>query len=238
MLNIVLFLPRRKNTAPDWTALDRGDAEFYTARMAERIGLFGGSFNPVHNGHLIAARAIREKLGLGCVLFLPSHRPPHKENKSLAEAKHRAHMVQLAIECEPGFGFDDNDMIRTGPCYTIDTVTHFKSSSPSAEVYWFVGADSLAELPTWHRAVELVSLCTIVTASRSKKPIDWSVLERAFGASGVEKLRSGIVDTPVIDISSTEIRRRVAAGFSIRYLVPETVRDYILKNGIYQAGPC
>lgn len=213
------------------------DLEFYTAEMGESLGLFGGSFNPIHFGHLIVARAIRERLGLDRVLFLPSNRPPHKADKVLAAAAHRAQMVKLAIKDEPGFVFDEFDLTRSGPCYTIDTVTHFKGLFPNAEICWFIGADSLADLTTWHRAPELVTLCRIVTASRSNSSIDWSLLERTFGTTGVAKLGSGVVDTPFIDISATDIRQRVAAGLSIRFLVPEPVREYISKQGIYLNGP-
>jgi nicotinate-nucleotide adenylyltransferase len=202
--------------------------------MTPRLGLFGGSFDPIHFGHLIAARAIREQRNLDTVLFLPSCRPPHKKGKELAPAHHRAQMVRLAIQDEEGFAFDDFDLSRAGPCFTIDTVAHFQEIFPSAELFWFIGADSLMDLPSWHRAAELISMCSIVTASRSDQIVDWNVLERAFGPSPREKLRGGVAETPVIDISSTVVRQRVAHGRSIRFLVPEVVRGYIEKHGLYR----
>ena len=203
--------------------------------MASRIGLFGGSFNPIHFGHLIVARALRESLNLDRVYFLPSRRPPHKDVRVLADSHTRADMVRLAIEGEDGFAFDDFDLVREGPCYTIETVAHFRKQFPSAELYWFIGADSLMDLPTWHRATELVSMCTIVTAARSgKSPVHSHELEQAFGKEPTAKLLAGVVKTPVVDISSTEIRRRVAEERSIRYLVPEPVREYIAQHRLYR----
>ena len=204
--------------------------------MTARIGLFGGSFNPIHFGHLIVARALRESLGLHQVCFLPSRRPPHKDVTMLAKPLHRGEMVRLAIEGDEGFTFDDFDLAREGPCYTIETVAHFREHFPSAELYWFIGADSLMDLPTWHRASELVSQCSIVTAARSGKiPLDPSELELAFGKEKTTKLLAGVVETPVIDISSTDIRNRVAEGLSIRYLVPEAVRKYVEKHRLYRS---
>jgi len=201
--------------------------------MSERIGLFGGSFNPIHHGHLIVARSLHEQLSLTRTIFLPSRRPPHKNIDVLAEAHHRAEMVRLAIAGEARFALDDFDLQREGPCYTIDTIGHFRTAHPAAEIHWFIGSDSLMDLPTWHRARELVTLCTIVTAARSGQPVDLAPLEQAFGAETARKLLGNVLKTPVIDISSTDIRRRVALGQSIRYLVPEPVREFIDRNRIY-----
>jgi len=203
--------------------------------MAPRIGLFGGSFNPIHIGHLISARAMREQLQLDQVIFLPSQQPPHKDAKQLAPAHHRAKMVQAAIVGENGFAFDDFDLNRGGPCYTIETVVHFQKEYSAAKLYWFIGADSLMELRTWHRAKELISMCTIVTAARPPHAPDWHALEVAFGPELTGKLRTGLMETPTIDISATKIRRRVADGLSIRYLVPEVVREHIESHKLYRS---
>ena len=209
---------------------------FYSALMAVRIGLFGGSFDPIHFGHLIAARAIKEQLNLAEVLFLPSKRPPHKEGKELTPAHHRAALVRLAIEGEAGFSFDDFDLIREGPCYTIDAVIHFRKQLAPAEIFWFIGADSLMELPTWHRAPELMKMCAIVTAARpGQDKVDWDKLKDSLGVESAEMLRKGYLETPMIDISSTDIRRRVAAGRSIRFLAPEAVRQYIESHNLYRS---
>src|SRR5262245_24304074 len=122
--------------------------------MSTRIGLYGGSFNPIHFGHLIVARVLREKINLAQICFLPSRPPPQEELKRLAEPEHRAEMVRLAIEGEDGCELDEFDLSRSGPCYTIDTVAHFRQRFPSAEICLLIGADSLMELATRHRAAE------------------------------------------------------------------------------------
>lgn len=203
--------------------------------MSHRLGLFGGSFNPIHFGHLIVARALLEKLSLDQVYLLPSRNPPHKDIKSLADAGHRANMVRMAIEGEAGLRFDDFDLTRPGPCFTIDTVAHFRERFSAAELFWFIGADSLMELPTWHRAKDLISSCNVVTAARSGKMVfNPSTLEQAFGKEETARLLGGVVETPFIDISSTDIRNRVAQGLSIRYLLPGSVRIYIEEHQLYR----
>lgn len=206
--------------------------------MASRIGLYGGSFDPIHNGHLIIARAIAERLELQRLMFLPSAQPPHKRGELLAEPNHRAEMVKLAISDEPVFEFSDYDLTRVGPSYTIDTVEHFlRQFGPAAELYWIVGADSLAELTSWHRAGELIEACRIATAARAGWDRSaWEPLRAKLNEDQVAKLRGGFLETPVIDISSTEVRERVCSGRSIRFLVPDRTLDYIERYGLYR-GP-
>lgn len=204
--------------------------------MPIRVGLFGGSFNPIHHGHLILARAAAESLGLLRVVFLPSRQPPHKADRTLLDANHRAEMVKLAIEDEPLFEFSDLDLIRSGPCYTFDTVMRFQRDfGEGVELCWIIGADSLAELCGWHRAEELVDACRIVTARRPGwDDIDWTQIERSFGPERVARLRDNVVDTPRIEISSTNIRERIRSGKSIRFLVPPAVSDYVRLQGLYR----
>ncbi len=210
--------------------------------MAERIALFGGSFDPVHFGHLIVARAIAERLDLDRVILLPSGSPPHKEADALADAEHRAEMVELAIAGEPVFGISDFDRSRSGPSYTIDTVRHFRDRfGPDARLYWIIGADSLAELSTWRRVGELVEACEIVTAARPalprrapKEADAWGSLRDVLSDAQIVRLKQGELHTPLIDISSTEIRNRVTAGRSIRYFVPDAVADYINRHRLYR----
>jgi nicotinate-nucleotide adenylyltransferase len=207
--------------------------------MATRIGLYGGSFNPIHNGHLIVARAVAERLNLDHVILLPSARPPHKGDRKLLDGEHRGVLVKLAIIDEPLFEFSDFDLTREGPSYTIETVNHFRESLGSqAELHWIIGADSLSELTTWHRARELVDACRIVTAARlGWDAIDWIPLRAMLSDAQVAALQAGVLPTPRIDISSTDIRRRVREGRSIRYLVPDPVRSYIEINGLYRDAP-
>lgn len=239
-----------------------------------RIALYGGSFNPIHLGHLIIARAVAEEMDLDRVIFLPSASPPHKDAGDLAPAEHRAAMVRLAIDNEPIFAFSDYDLKRSGPTYTIETVKHFlkhgdteaPSDGPGRHdvtkppghdwkqhwgvgvrregvpicgdvdffLGWIMGADSLMELPTWHRPGELVDACQIITAARpGYEVIDWNVLAKTFSVAQIERLRQGVVDTPRIDISSSDVRRRIREGRSIRFLVPEPVREYIDSERLY-----
>ena len=201
-----------------------------------RIGLFGGSFNPIHHGHLIVAQAVAERIGLDRVIVLPSNQPPHKPVRHLLEAVHRVEMVRIAIEGEPLFELSDFDVTRHGPTYTIDTIAHFRNQFGSeVELCWIIGADSLAELATWHRVEELVDTCRIVTAVRPGcTNVDWQPLATLLTDEQIARLRADIVPTPMIDISSTNLRERVRRGQSIRYLVPDAVRQYINQHGLYR----
>jgi nicotinate-nucleotide adenylyltransferase len=204
--------------------------------MLRRIGLYGGSFDPIHLGHLIIAQAVAEAAQLDRVIFLPSAQPPHKGGRPLADSLHRAAMVKLAIANNAWFEFSDVDL-RAEPSYTIDTVKHFRNlSGPSAALHWIIGADSLAELPSWRRVAELVDLCEITTAARPGwETIDWRAFEDALRPDQIDKLKRGVVRTPAIDISATEIRSRAQSRRPIRYLVPESVRDYIDQKALYRA---
>ena len=204
--------------------------------MAQRIALFGGSFDPIHLGHLIIARSVAEQLEIDQVIFLPSATPPHKAADDLLAAEHRCEMVKLAIAEEPIFALSDFDLAREGPSYTIETVAHFRQEfGPATVLHWIIGADSLPELPTWYRAGDLVESCHVVTAARPGwERIDFDALRPQFSEEQIATLRANMVETPRIDISATDIRRRVRADKSIRYLVPESVRQYILEHGLYR----
>ncbi|MFQ5491440.1 MAG: nicotinate-nucleotide adenylyltransferase [Phycisphaerae bacterium] len=206
--------------------------------MNQSLGLYGGSFDPIHFGHLIIARAVAERLGLERVLFLPSADPPHKQAQQLTNPMHRAEMVKLAVAGDPLFGFDDFDLRRAGPTYTLETVKHFRDElGPDAALYWIIGADSLQDLASWHRVGELVDTCTLVTAGRSGwDETDLDALVGALSHEQIEKLQSGCVGTPRIDISATDIRQRLRRGLPVRYLLPESVADYIRQQGLYVAG--
>ena len=205
--------------------------------MSQRIALFGGSFNPIHVGHLIVARSVAEQLRLDRVIVLPSAVPPHKTAAALVEAEHRAAMVKLAIAEEPAFEFSDFDLTRQGPSYTVDTVAHFREElGLDVLLHWIIGADSLTELATWYRVRALVDSCRIVTAARPGwERIDFDVVRTRLSDEHIASLRAGLVETPRIDVSATDIRRRVRAGRSIRFLVPEPVGRYIEEHGLYHA---
>jgi nicotinate-nucleotide adenylyltransferase len=205
---------------------------------APRVALLGGSFNPIHHGHLIAARSVAEHLNVDRVVLIPSATPPHKQaSPELASAAHRLEMLRLAVQDEPRFEASDIEIRRTGPSYTIDTVEAFRRElGAAATIYWIIGGDTLPELHTWRRARDLVDACTIVTAVRpGYETPDLSMLQPTLTVVQVERLKANVLPTPLIDISATEIRRRIQAGRSVRYLVPEQVRAYIENRGLYRA---
>jgi len=207
----------------------------------QRIGLFGGSFNPIHFGHLVPAQAAAEQLGLDKLIVVPSASPPHKATGShLASAEHRLEMVRRAVADVSPFDVSDIELKRAGPSYTIDTVAEFRRQyGLDVLLHWLIGADSLADLALWHRAGELVDACRIITLARPGWPVDIA-LERLHGklsADQVARLAGGVLTTPVIDISATQIRHRIAAGKSVRFLLPGVVLHYIDQNGLYRRGP-
>ncbi len=204
--------------------------------MADRVGLFGGTFDPIHIGHLISARAVAECLRLDQLILIPSAKPPHKHAEAVAEAGDRLEMVRLAIADEQAFELSDCEIRRAGPSYTIETVRHFRDRlAPEVELYWIIGADSLAELSIWHRIAELAELCQIVTACRCgfESP-DLSPLTGLLDPQQIKRLEAGLLATPLIDISATQIRRRVSERLSIRWLVPPAVARYIEQRGLYR----
>lgn len=203
--------------------------------MAQGIGLFGGSFDPIHFGHLISARSLAEQLSLDRVVLIPSGRPPHKREAIRTDPAHRLEMTRRAVEGDPLFEVSDVELRREGPSYTFDTVTEFRRRfGGDAELCWFIGADWLAELPTWYRIADLAGIVRFVAAARP----GWKVppreaLDRCMGPDAVDRLLADCRVTPLVEISATDIRARVRSGRSIRYLVPERVRSYIMDQRLY-----
>lgn len=203
--------------------------------MSQRIGLLGGTFNPIHHGHLIVARSVAERLGLDRLVFIPSALPPHKSGRPIAPAGHRLAMTELAIEGEDDFDVDDLEIRREGPSYTIATVEQYRDRMTDRdELFWVIGSDSLPELRLWYRIADLLEMCRFVTAVRPgfEEP-DLSTLQE-LPPGRVKQLRDDFLETPRIDISSTDIRRRVADRRSIRYLVPPAVMNYIEEHQLYR----
>jgi nicotinate-nucleotide adenylyltransferase len=184
-----------------------------------RIGIMGGTFDPIHHGHLILARDACEELGLHKLIFVPNHRSPHKLGGSAAPAELRAAMVRVAIGGEQGFEMDEVEILRGGASYTIDTALHLRTLYPEADLFYLIGEDNLAELHTWRRVDELQLMVQLVVMARGTDgpPHPYFTLHQRR-----------------VDISSTDIRRRIAKGQSIRYLVPEKVRDIIEKHQLYR----
>jgi nicotinate-nucleotide adenylyltransferase len=205
---------------------------------SEGIALFGGSFNPIHCGHLIAARAVAEHLGLSRVILIPAGVPPHKRPRDLADARDRLEMARLAVEGEAVFEVSDFELRQEGLNYSIRTVEAFRQMlGPDVHLHWIIGADTLLELHTWYRTRELVDLCRMVTAVRPGYDTpDLSQLLTVLSPQQVQCLKDRIVPTPRIDISASSIRARIRAGRSIRYLTPDAVREYIESRGLYRGA--
>jgi nicotinate-nucleotide adenylyltransferase len=197
--------------------------------------LFGGSFNPVHFGHLVSARAAAELLGVGRVVLIPSLNPPHKLEVEMPPADVRLRMVSEAVAGDALFEVSDAEIRRGGTSFTVETVGQFRRElGKGVELIWLIGADSLPELATWHRTEELVKLCRIVTLRRPGwETPELSALRTRIGADAVDRLVGDIIETPRLDISATEIRRRVREGKPIRYLVPDAVAGFISEHNLY-----
>jgi nicotinate-nucleotide adenylyltransferase len=198
----------------------------------KRIGLLGGSFDPIHVGHLHVARHARLRLGLDRVVFMPAGQPPHKLGQAMTDPEDRFEMVRLAVAGEPHFSVSRIDLDRPGPSYSVDTVRLLQEAwGPDARIYFLIGADSLADFPTWYRPRRLLELCQVVAVGRPGYAVDLAALARRFsGAPPVLFLEH----VPQVDISATEVRRRVAEGHSIQGLVPPAVATYIEAHGLYR----
>jgi nicotinate-nucleotide adenylyltransferase len=183
-----------------------------------RTALYGGTFDPIHHGHLILAREAMERLSLDRVVFIPAAQSPHKPGTRSAAAELRLQMVREAIRGQPGFECDQREILASGVSYTIETVRAWKQAAPGDELYYLIGGDNVAELTTWREIETLRSLVKFVV----------------FEREGHECPHAYLRVTRHIDISATEVRKRVAAGKSIRYLVPESVREIIVQHQIYQ----
>ena len=200
--------------------------------MKERIGLFGGSFDPVHRGHLALARRALEAVPLDRVLFIPAADSPFKRGRMKAGAEDRAEMLRLALEGEPRFQLSRADLDRGGVSYSIDLVRGMRQAFPDAELCFLVGADSLAGLHHWHRAGELVRLCRFVSFGRTGTRIDPATL--GFSPEINARLAADFVPDFDEPVSSTEVRERLARGEDVANLLPPAVAEYALRHGLYK----
>lgn len=186
------------------------------------IGLLGGSFDPVHHGHLIVGQVLLDRLGLRELRFVPAYGQPLKDGRHGASAADRVAMVERAIQGEPRFALELAEVEREGRSYTVDTLRQLRGKEPGAEFVLLIGADAARDLPLWREAAALTELAEVVA------------FDRAGTAAESSPLIHRQVEVPAVDISSTEIRRRVAAGVSIRYWVPDAVATYIAEHGLYR----
>mgnify|MGYP002722015534 FL=1 len=204
------------------TAVNQTQTEAEERQETRRkIGLMGGTFNPPHLGHLLVAEQVYEALDLDNIHFMPTAKPGHAAGKETIDASYRVDMVDYAIEDNPHFSLNLTEVNRGGTTYTIDTIKELKEASPETDYYFIIGEDSVMDLAEWKNIEQLLDLVQFVGVKRPgyqaevNFPIIW-------------------VDTPELDISSSDIRQRVSEGQSIKYLTPDRVRDYIEDKGLYK----
>ena len=198
------------------------------------IGILGGTFDPVHNGHIKVAEIVKAHLDLAKVVFMPAGQPWLKSASPVSPAEYRVEMVRLAIAGCPGFELSLLEINRPGPSYTVDTIEEFRDkNSDGNELFFILGQDSLSQLPRWKEPNRIIELCRLAAVPRPGCQLpDLKQLEKLIpGLSS----RLVLLDKPEIDISATQIRKRVAEGLSIRGLVPEAVAEYIKRHKLYVA---
>ena len=199
----------------------------------ERIGVFGGSFDPVHMGHLTIAQDAVEQLELNRLIFVPAAVPPHKQDKTLVEGRHRFEMLQLATEANLSFEVSDMELQRGGISYTFDTIKQIQFEHPGAELFFIIGLDSLAELHLWRNIEPLLELCTVVPFARGGEDPARVAEQIQLSNAWKTKLLERLIRIHEIEISASDIRMRQAEGLSIRYLVPPEVEMYIAEHHLY-----
>ncbi|QDU79496.1 Nicotinate-nucleotide adenylyltransferase [Polystyrenella longa] len=196
-----------------------------------RLGLLGGTFDPVHLGHLIMAEACREACQLEEIWFIPTGKPPHKVTAEITDSRKRIEMLEMALAGAREFKISDREVKRSGTTYTVDTLTQLKEEEPSRDLYFIIGADSLHDFPTWREPERIAELATILVVNRSGK-----IMPEV--ATLPEKIRNSIqmVTIPDIGIASSDLRQRVGEGKSIRFQVPRSVDVYIKQHDLYTAS--
>ena len=197
----------------------------------KRVAVLGGTFDPIHHGHLAAAELVADQYGLDRVLFMPNRVPPHKPGHEISPAEDRYLMAVLATNSNPRFGVSRLELDREGPSYTLDTLRSLRAAlGPDCAIYFIIGADAALEIATWHEAEAVLSEGRFIAVHRPG--YDLERLASVIGPAGMVHIEP--LALPELDISSTNLRERVAAQQSIRYLTPEPVVDYIQRRGLYR----
>lgn len=220
----------------------------------KKFGIFGGTFNPIHRGHLIVAKEVRQGFDLDQICFVPAAIPPHKQTKKVAEASHRLEMIRLAIDSYDDFSVSDVELKRSGPSYTIDTLDHFKAIyTEETQIFFIIGMDAFLDIETWKSFQELFSAAPFIVMSRPgflngeaenkisvvKKLLVAKISSRYHFDSSQnaffhpEKKPVFLFDVTPVDISATMVRERIGQGKSITSFVPETVKEFIESKGLY-----
>ncbi len=202
------------------------------AGVIQRLGILGGTFDPVHHGHMVAAQEAHHQLELDRVLFLPAGRPPHKPHRPIAPVDHRLRMLELAIAGKPHFSISRVDVDRPGPHYTVDALGVLRAEwGPQPTFYFIEGSDSLADIPAWYQPERLIELCELAIVERPGIRTHLPQLEERLPGLTA---RIHWVQMPFLEISSSDLRARVRAGQPISYLLPPAVEAYILEQGLYR----
>lgn len=201
-----------------------------TSASRGTLGIFGGTFDPIHIGHLAVAERACDELGLDGIVFVPALQPPHKPHRVISAIHHRVNMLELAIAGNPRFRWSDVDMRPGEPSYTVSMLERLHHQHPGEDLAFIVGEDSLRDFATWHQPDRILELSQLVVADRPGVEVDDSVYAQ------VPRLRDRVsrFQAPLLEVSSTELRARVADGHSIRYLVPSAVFAYIERTGLYR----
>lgn len=199
-----------------------------------RLGIYGGTFDPVHYGHLLLAECCREQCRLDEIWFLPAARPPHKTSLELTAGDQRVAMLQLALADCPGFLVSTLELDRGGISYTVDTLEDLKQQRPDAQLFFLLGADAVRDLPTWRAPRQIGRLATLVTVQRpDAPPIAWDQLAQLLDPPDWQAARDHAVTMPRIEISSRDLRQRVSTGRSVRFRTPPAVIHYITQQRLY-----
>ena len=198
-----------------------------------RVGLLGGTFDPIHYGHLLMAEQCREQCVLDVVRFIPAWNPPHKQTVQISSSRDRIAMLELALAGDPRMEVCLIEIERQGISFTVETLRQLHQQSPADDYFLIIGADSLEELPSWREPSEILRLAQVVAVNRGRAEPEFHSVVDALGEQVRERI--AMVDMPAIDLSATDIRRRVAEGRSIRHQTPPAVAMYIKEHQLYRS---
>ena len=196
-----------------------------------RLGIFGGTFDPIHLGHLLTAEAALEELFLEKIIFIPASIPPHKTQRYITPPEKRLEMTRLSTAYNENFIVSDIELKRKGPSYSVDTVSELKKIYADAEFFFIIGSDAINDIATWHEAKKLIESCRFAAATRAGEALNRKYLREYFGELAYMNIME--VKTPQIEISSTNIRQRIRDGKNISYMVTKEVGEYIRKERLY-----
>ena len=204
--------------------------------MIKKIALFGGTFDPFHEGHIQVVQYAANKIGAEKVILIPAKRSPHKKSMPIASTEDRIKMISLAIAGKSNFEISDCEIKRPDPSYTLETIEYFRSKyPPDTKLYWLIGADSLKDFVKWYKIGNLMDICRICVMYRAgfEEP-SFDKFIPVFGRAHVERLVESVIETPLIDISSTDIRGKIDAGQNVEKLVHPDVHQSIIENNLYK----